>query len=119
MKRLSILAVVLTFVAAPSLAEPLPDGTYRGIGAGNVEMIIKGRSAQFRTSADRCSGRVSGGFKDDGPGNWLFTASEALMDSYCTISITRQPAGSMVVEELSNCIYWHGASCGFSGTVSR
>lgn len=112
----------------PEKAEPKPpaisavpksfSGTWKGDLEGEGEMTIKqsaqGPEVSINVAAPNCGGTITGVATPASNGLKL-TQSEG--GAACTISITF--SGDSAVLEEDNCSYYHGAACGFSGTLKR
>lgn len=99
------------------------EGRYAGRGEGKLSAAIKTAKGGpdrydivLRTRARNCAGDVSGrGILQDG----VVTLRAKTDDPKgCTIRIEPK-AGTLKVEEGEGCLYFHGVSCGFSGTLKR
>ncbi|HEY4251821.1 MAG TPA: hypothetical protein VGM87_11490 [Roseomonas sp.] len=119
----------------PALAQPpgFP-GEYAGQGEGELSLRLhrlagnRYRADITTTDAGRCAGGVDGEAEitPDGHGV-LRTANEEydpnastpwLRERYCTITF-RIEGRSLRLEEGDGCLGFHGAACGFTGTLQR
>lgn len=121
----SKLAVAIMFpifgFAQMASAEPIPAGEYRGFGDGaEMSMSITGNEFRISIAAAGCLGYAEGlhDQQDDQQGNKVWVAR--VTDGYeaCEITIT-DDGDHYRIEQGDGCTYFHGASCSFSGQVSK
>ncbi len=122
---------------AAAAEKPSWAGKYdlRGDGSeGDVRITpAPGAPAKYKVSfaiagvgGSGCMGGISGTAIESKAGTLAFTGdpSEYIPEEgtgVCTIELTRQANGRTidVSEDYDRCMPWHGAACGFSGTLSR
>lgn len=75
-----------------------------------------------------CAGGIDGEVLLDSDGGNFFVENEGYIGTdpespmnqrYCEISLKFDKKGMLIIEEQSGCMYYHGASCGFSGTLQH
>lgn len=142
MLRAAFVATALALVAMPAFAEgdynPI-EGIYQGSGEGDLEVnlthieadrysIAISTTVPMENNIPGCGGGIDGEvLLDEGGGNffvenegYIGTEPESLYNQrYCEISLKLDGNGELVIEEQSGCGYYHGASCGFTGTLTH
>lgn len=80
------------------------------------------------TDVGGCAGGVDGEVILDSNGGNFFVENEGydpqeaeggLNRRYCEISLKFNEDGTLTTEEQGGCLYYHGAACGFSGTLTH
>ncbi len=124
--------------AAPALAQE-HQGHWFGEGEGDITLDlthiqndIYGFSINtvvpISDMGGGCAGGVDGEVKLDSKGGNFFIENEGydpdegetgLNRRYCEISLTFNEDGTLTTEEQTGCLYYHGAACGFSGTLQH
>lgn len=75
-----------------------------------------------------CAGGIDGEVALDSTGGNFFVENEGyisgepespLNQRYCEIGLTFNEDGTLNTEERGGCLYYHGAACGFSGTLDH
>lgn len=135
-------ATLVGLSALPALAEgdfnPL-EGLYQGAGEGELEVEITHIEAdrygiEFTTTVPMendipgCGGGVGGEvLLSEGGGNffvenegYIGTEPESPLNMrYCEIRLKFDGNGKLEIEEQDGCMYYHGAACGFTGTLEH
>lgn len=92
----------------------------RGEVSARITQSSGGYHAAFETGspASRCGGSVEGAARVSGNSLTLEAPwSDGQRRQICRVTLTRQGSGYAVSE--SNCSYFHGASCAFTGSMQR
>lgn len=110
--------VLLLLCATPALAEPLPNGRYTGAATygGALELRVKGKAATVEVARPGCQGDITGKISATGAKTWRLTSPPNQGD-VCRIDITRARDGGLTLGENEGCMFTHGTSCSFDGTV--
>ncbi|NMA96523.1 MAG: hypothetical protein GX970_00175 [Phyllobacteriaceae bacterium] len=136
MKRILLPASVLLFAALPIAAQE-HQGRYSGEGEGQLEVdlthIEDDRYAisistvmPISEQGGGCAGGIDGEVLLSKKGGNFFVENEdfdpALPASgynqrMCEISLKFSKDGTLEIEEREGCLYYHGAACGFTGTL--
>lgn len=136
----STLAAMLAagLFAAPAMAQD-HQGHWFGQGEGSltldlthIQNDIYGMSINTLVPVSDmgggCAGGVDGEVILDSKGGNFFIENElydpeegesGLNRRYCEISLTFNEDGTLTTEEQGGCLYYHGAACGFSGTLQH
>ncbi len=139
MFRTALLAFALIGTTLPVVAQDAPDfsGTYLGSGEGDLTLELNhiendayGISIEtvvpMENDMPGCGGGIEGEVLLSETGGNFFVENEMYdpeSDSpldrhrYCEIGITFNEDGTVNLEERDGCLYYHGASCGFSGNL--
>lgn len=117
----SKLAVAVMFpifgFAQMASAEPIPAGEYRGFGDGaEMSMSITGNEFSISIAAAGCVGYAEGLHRPFSDKIWVARVTDGF--EACEITIT-DDGDHYRIEQGDGCTYFHGASCGFSGQVSK
>ncbi len=124
--------------AAPTLAQE-HQGHWFGDGEGNITLdlthiendvyaISINTVVPISDMGGGCGGGIDGEVILDSAGGNFFVENEdfdpkadetGLNRRYCEISLTFNEDGTLTTEEQSGCLYYHGAACGFSGTLQH
>jgi hypothetical protein len=118
--------------AAPARpdANPAGDpwvGRWEGSGEGNLSARVRRGTAKpdylvidLVTGAPGCSGSVTvyGKPRDNAVGGESYDPTDPGAP-VCTIDLSLDGKGTLTAEEVGSCTYYHGASCGFEGTMTR
>jgi hypothetical protein len=118
--------------AAPAKpdANPAGDpwvGRWEGSGEGNLSARIRRGTAKpdylvidLVTGVPGCSGSVTlyGKPTDNAVGGESYDPANPGAP-VCTIDFSLDGKGTLTAEEVGSCSYYHGASCGFEGTMTR
>jgi uncharacterized protein YecT (DUF1311 family) len=111
-------------------ANPADDpwvGRWEGGGAGNLSARIRRGTAKpdylvidLVTGVPGCSGSVTlyGKPTDNAVGGESYDPANPGAP-VCTIDFSLDGKGTLTAEEVGSCSYYHGASCGFEGTMTR
>lgn len=93
-------------IYAISINTVVPISDMGGGCAGGVdgELIISGDTANFFVENE--------GYDANEP-------ESGYNQRYCEIALTFNEDGTLTTEERDGCLYYHGAACGFSGTLSH
>lgn len=117
--------------AEPTAADAMPAdpwvGTWRGGGPGSLSAFIRRGTAKpdylvidLLSAGEGCSGAVTLYGKPEG--------ATVLGESYdpddpsapvCRVELSLDGAGGLKAETAGACAHYHGASCGFDGSMSR
>ncbi|MBH2020439.1 MAG: hypothetical protein I8H91_13045 [Burkholderiales bacterium] len=100
-------------------SSPSVSGTWKGSLEGDGEMKIKPATAGFDvalsvSSPSGCGGSIEGSASLV---NDVLTLTKKEDDQVCTVTI--KFSGDTAEVDENNCSYYHGAACGFSGTLNR
>lgn len=114
------LALVSLVSLAPSivLADDLQSGLFRlqVDGAEGSLRISEGAASISIASPGRCAGSAEGALSPAGRG--VFTLTDARYRDICRVEIKADEDGRPIsTVETGGCFAYHGASCGFDGTV--
>ncbi|KKB09703.1 hypothetical protein [Devosia chinhatensis] len=80
------------------------------------------------TDMGGCAGGVDGEVSLTSEGGNFFVENEGydallgespMNQRYCEIALTFNEDGTLTTEEQGGCLYYHGAACGFSGTLEH
>lgn len=137
MLRILVAAATLT-LALPALAEDYNEveGRYIGSGEGDLTLDLTHiEDDRYSISINTivpiqeefmgCAGGVEGEVLLSKKGGNFFVENEMyvagddspLNKRYCEIGIVFDGTGGVTLEERGGCLYYHGASCGFSGNL--
>ena len=145
MRLLIASAAAVMLLAAPSFAQdggPIGEsaGSYVGSGEGNlsaeithIQDDIYAVSIQtivpMENNIPGCGGGIAGETILSETGGNFFVENEEYDpkaepnpitgERYCEIAITFDENGILILEEKDGCMYYHGASCGFSGQLIK
>jgi len=130
--------LVSTLGAAPALAQE-HQGHWFGDGEGEITLdlthiqndiyaISINTIVPISDMGGGCAGGVDGEVILSSEGGNFFVENEdfdpeaeakGLNQRYCEIALTFNEDGTLTTEEKSGCLYYHGAACGFSGTLQH
>lgn len=111
----AVLVGILALSPAVVGAEPMPSGEYSGTGDGaEMSIVIDGDRFEVSVGGPGCMGFGKGEHIQTERNTWLAVIRDE--NSSCELSIVKK-GRQYLIEERSGCMYFHGASCGFSGTV--
>lgn len=126
--RVAIASATLGLWATVAIGASSPEGFYQRTGAYPSSALIiatEGASpfaGRFTTGRPgdpaHCGGEFAATGKPDGTNRLIFTG-DADQGKICQITATFNKAYSDILIEEDGCTNYHGASCDFSGTVSR
>jgi len=138
MFRAFVAAVALT-IACPALAQDFVEieGHYSGSGEGDLTLDLTHiENDRFSVSINTvvpiteeftgCAGGVEGEALLSKKGGNFFIENEMydsestspmFSERYCEIRISFDGKGGVELEEVGGCLEYHGASCGFTGTL--
>ena len=97
------------------------EGTYKSAGGGysqeaDITRAPDGRyKVEVYVGTDGCSGAFAGVGRIEGADLVAHASDKA---GPCRLVISKSRAG-VTIKEGDGCSYWHGASCGFDGTLGR
>jgi hypothetical protein len=130
-------ALVCALGVTPALSQE-HEGLWSGSGEGDItldlthiENDVYGISINTVvpiSDVGGCAGGVDGEVILDSTGGNFFVENEGydpqeeesgLNRRYCEISLKFNEDGTLTTEEQSGCLYYHGAACGFSGTLTH
>jgi len=137
----SLLLTAVTFAglsALPALAQE-HQGYWMGSGEGDLTVDLTHIQAdQYKIAITTvvpiteeftgCGGGIDGEVLLDSNGGNFFVENEGYIGTdpespmnqrYCEISLKFDKNGMLVIEEQSGCMYYHGASCSFTGTLEH
>lgn len=116
--KLAIAVMLPTLGFAQTVSgEPIPAGEYRGFGDGaEMSMTIMGKEFSLSIAASGCVGFVEGLHHSKGDKIWVAQMTDGM--EACEITVA-DGGDHYLIEEGIGCSYFHGASCGFSGQVSK
>ena len=124
--------------AAPTLAQE-HQGHWFGDGEGEITLdlthiqndiyaISINTIVPISDMGGGCAGGVDGEVILSSEGGNFFVENEdfdpeaeatGLNQRYCEIALTFNEDGTLTTEEKGGCLYYHGAACGFSGTLQH
>lgn len=145
MRKTILLLPLFMAITAPALAQeaqgPLGDraGLYMGSGEGELEAEFTHLQGEvyavslqtmvpISDAGGGCGGGIDGEMIMTETGGNFFVENEdydpKLGDNpvnarICEIGITFADDGTLVLEERSGCMYYHGASCSFTGELTH
>lgn len=134
-----ILIVAALSVSIPALAQDVntTEGRYSGSGEGDLTMelthIEDDRYAidistlvPMENDIPGCAGGIGGEVLLSKRGGNFFVENEdydpniiSLSHRQCEIAVSFDGKGGVTLEEKQGCLSYHGASCGFSGTLEH
>lgn len=137
----SLLLTAVAFAsltALPALAQE-HEGMWIGSGEGDLSVDLTHiQGDQYGISITTgvtmtdefmgCGGGIDGEVLLDSNGGNFFVENEGYVGTepegiynqrYCEISLTFDDKGMLVIEEKDGCMYYHGASCSFTGTLEH
>lgn len=139
MRRTALLAATLALVSGPVLAQDLigVEGYYMGHGEGEltaeITHIENDRYAisintlvPMENDIPGCGGGIDGEVLLESSGGNFFAENEfydpegdtpSSQARYCEIGLSFDGQGELKIEERDGCISYHGAACGFTGTL--
>lgn len=141
MLRTALLAAALVLAAGPVLAQdfnPL-EGLYEGEGEGQLSVDLTHIEADryaisittlapMQNDLPGCGGGIAGEVLLSEAGGNFFVENEdydgkadnsPINQRYCEIGLSFDGNGNLELEERNGCLYYHGAACGFSGTLTH
>lgn len=129
--------IVCSLLAAPALAQQ-HEGRWEGAGEGQITLDLSHIQNDIYaisintivpiSEMSGCAGGVDGEVSLDSTGGNFFVENEGydasfgetpMNQRYCEISLTFNQDGTLTTEEKTGCLYYHGAACGFSGTLDH
>ncbi len=134
-----VIAVLLVsaLCAAPVIAQE-HEGIWSGQGEGDITLDLTHLQDDiYKISINTivpisdmggCAGGIDGEVILDSNGGNFFVENEdfdpkteegGFNRRYCEISLKFNEDGTLTTEEQSGCLYYHGAACGFSGTLEH
>lgn len=139
MFRCVFLAATLVLSVPVSAQEVnLTEGLYSGSGEGDLTVDLEHiEDDRYAISINTvvpisdqfmgCAGGIEGEVLLSKRGGNFFVENEdydpeggpGLNERYCEIGVTFDGDGNLSLEERSGCLAYHGASCGFSGTLTH
>lgn len=137
----SLLLTAVTFsglTAMPALAQE-HQGIWTGSGEGDLTVDLTHiQDDQYKIAISTivpisddftgCGGGIDGEVLLDSKGGNFFVENEGYIGAdpesplnmrYCEISLKFDDKGMLVIEEKDGCMYYHGASCSFTGTLEH
>lgn len=139
MFRTAFLVATISLAALPAFAQEANqiEGIYTGSGEGDLTLdlthieddryvISINTIVPIQEEFMGCAGGIEGEVLLSKKGGNFFVENEAydpesdspmLSQQYCEIGISFDGEGGVVLEERDGCLEYHGASCGFSGTL--
>ncbi|SMQ65347.1 hypothetical protein SAMN06295905_1203 [Devosia lucknowensis] len=138
MNRFAVLAAaILPLLAVPTLAQE-HEGFWSGQGEGDITLdLTHVENDVYKISINTvvpisdvggCAGGIDGEVILTSEGGNFFVENEdydpqqeeaGLNRRYCEIALTFNEDGTLTTEEKTGCLYYHGAACGFSGTLEH
>lgn len=138
MKRILIAATAFLIAAPPTSAQEF-QGLYSGEGEGQLEVdlthiendrysIAISTVVPISDEFSGCGGGIEGEVLLSKKGGNLFVENEdfdpdAPVSGYnvrmCEIALKFSKDGTLEIEEREGCMYYHGASCSFTGTLTH
>lgn len=116
----ALLTLCAVGVAGPAQAQV--EGRYTGRGEGNLSAVVsRGAGPErfkvvLKTRARNCNGEVSGAAV---LANGTMTLNAKTDEPKGCTLVLRPAGGTLKVDEQQGCLFFHGVSCGFSGTLKR
>lgn len=114
--------LTLCTVGATRPAQAQVEGRYTGRGEGNLSAVVwRGAGPEsfkvvLKTRASNCNGEVSGAAV---LANGTMTLNAKTDEPKGCTLVLRPANGTLTVDEQQGCLFFHGVSCGFSGTLKR
>ena len=88
-------------------------------GIQNPDFLV----ADLEVATRGCAGQVTVFGRPEGPNGTRMRGESYTPDdpngSGCRVDLELTPSGTLKMDEIEGCLYWHGASCGFFGEMSR
>ncbi len=98
-------------------ASAMPDGSYSGEGDGfRLSAEVRGNRIEVEVSTVGCLGGGEGQLRQVGNRVWQAYLSE--YGDICVIQINDM-GNSYYMQEVQGCFAYHGAQCGFTGSLSK
>lgn len=141
MFRSVLLAAAVSLAVLPAIAVEVNtiEGVYTGSGEGDLTLNLTHLDAdRYAISIETvvpmtekftgCGGGIDGEVLLSEAGGNFFVENESydpkstspmFSNQYCEIGIKFDGKGGAILEERDGCIEYHGASCGFSGTLTH
>lgn len=133
-----VAALVSALCAVPVFAQE-HEGIWSGQGEGDITLdlthlqddiykISINTIVPISDMGGGCAGGIDGEVILDSNGGNFFVENEGfdpeagetgLNRRYCEISLKFNEDGTLTTEEQMGCLYYHGAACGFSGTLEH
>jgi hypothetical protein len=138
MFRIAFLVAAASFITLPAFAQDVNEiqGHYSGSGEGDLTLDLTHiEDDRYSISINTvvpieeefmgCAGGIDGEVLLSKKGGNFFVENEMyepgndspLNQRYCEIGLIFDGEGGVTLEERSGCLEYHGASCGFSGTL--
>lgn len=139
MFRTALFVAAISLVALPAFAQDVNEveGHYSGSGEGDLTLDLTHiEDDRYSISINTvvpieeefmgCAGGIDGEVLLSKKGGNFFVENEMYepesdspmsSEQYCEIGISFDGEGGVTLEERSGCLEYHGASCGFSGTL--
>lgn len=140
MFRIAFLVAAASFATLPAFAQDVNEiqGHYSGSGEGDLTLDLTHiEDDRYSISINTvvpieeefmgCAGGIDGEVLLSKKGGNFFVENEMyepgndspLNQRYCEIGVIFDGEGGVALEERSGCLEYHGASCGFSGTLTH
>lgn len=140
MFRTAVLVAAISLATLPAFAQDVNEveGHYSGSGEGDLTLVLTHiEDDRYSISINTvvpiqeefmgCAGGIDGEVLLSKKGGNFFVENEMyepgndspLNQRYCEIGLIFDGEGGVVIEERDGCLEYHGASCGFSGTLTH
>ena len=141
MFRTAFLVAAISLMSLPAFAQEVNEieGHYSGSGEGDLTLDLTHiEDDRYSISINTvvpiqeefmgCAGGIDGEVLLDKKGGNFFVENESydpesdspmFSEQYCEIGIVFDGQGGATLEERNGCLEYHGASCGFSGTLTH
>lgn len=140
MFRTAFLVAAVSLATLPAFAQDVNEieGLYSGSGEGDLTLDLTHiEDDRYSISINTvvpiqeefmgCAGGIEGEVLLSKKGGNFFVENEMyepgddspLNQRYCEIGLIFDGEGGVVIEERDGCLEYHGASCGFSGTLTH
>ncbi|WP_449395656.1 hypothetical protein [Devosia riboflavina] len=140
MFRTAVLVAAISLATLPAFAQDVNEveGHYSGSGEGDLTLDLTHiEDDRYSISINTvvpiqeefmgCAGGIDGEVLLSKKGGNFFVENEMyepgndspLNQRYCEIGLIFDGEGGVIIEERDGCLEYHGASCGFSGTLTH
>lgn len=139
LRSILMTAVALAGLSALPVLAQEHEGMWIGSGEGDLTVDLShiqddqygiSISTTVRISSEfmGCGGGIDGEVPLDRQGGNFFVENEDYVGTepespmnmrYCEISLKFDKKGMLIIEEKDGCMYYHGASCSFTGTLEH
>lgn len=143
MRLIALIAASATLLSATGIAtakdkgSPVREGSYYGSGEGDLTVNLKHIEndvfaitmetlVPMNDNMPGCAGGIDGEVILSATGGNFFVENEdyvagsdnrLMNERYCEVELVFDADGFLVITEKDGCLAYHGAACGFSGTL--